>query len=266
MRRPNIYLALVALVAVAAQQPRAVRIAGRHFVNATTGVPITLVGPNVVVKGPPWLPTVDGSPACRDVVNAACAAVGNCSSCTTFTAFDVDNLRARGWNAIRLGVVWAGAQPRDEDALDPAFLARLHAVLSLTDAAGLAVVLDNHGDMVGGAGCGNGVPAWLSAAAAPALVGQPLTTGFPYNLVPGLDVKGLPGFCGNASSLWALFAGDPNYTLLNPCCKALNGGGNPGALGCQFTRAPRQKIQRTPKMSTLTRTLTPNPTRRTNPN
>ena len=65
--------------------------------------------------------TVDDSPTCQDIVNDACTAAGNCSSCTTFTAHDVANLRARGWNAIRLGVVWAGAQPRDEDALDPAF-------------------------------------------------------------------------------------------------------------------------------------------------
>ena len=211
--------------------PRAVRISGRRFINPSTGTPVVLAGPNVVVKGPPYLPTVDDSPTCQDIVNDVCAAAGNCSSCTTFTAHDVANLRARGWNAIRLGVVWAGAQPRDEDALDPAFLLRLHALLNLTDAAGIAVVLDNHGDMVGGAGCGNGVPAWFSAAAAPALIGAPLATGFPYNLVPGLDVKDLPGFCGSNESAWAAFAGDANYNLLNSCCKALNDGGNPGALG-----------------------------------
>ena len=57
-----------------------------------------------------------------------------------------------GWNAIRLGVVWAGAQPRDEDALDPGFLELMHDVLNLTDANGIHVLLDNHGDMVGSAG------------------------------------------------------------------------------------------------------------------
>ena len=34
-------------------------------------------------------------------------------------------------------------------------MARLHAVLSLTDAAGIHVILDNHDNMVGTAGCGN---------------------------------------------------------------------------------------------------------------
>ena len=38
------------------------------------------------------------------------------------------------------GVVWAGAQPRDENALDPEFLRRLDAILNLTDANGIAVL------------------------------------------------------------------------------------------------------------------------------
>jgi hypothetical protein len=49
---------------------------------------------------------------------------------------DVAHLKTSGWNSIRLGVVWAGAQPRDEDKLDPAFVERLHAVLNLTDREG----------------------------------------------------------------------------------------------------------------------------------
>lgn len=57
-----------------------------------------------------------------------------------------------------LGVVWAGAQPLDENALDPAFLQKLHAILNLTDRNSLHVMLDNHGDMTSSAGCGNGVP------------------------------------------------------------------------------------------------------------
>jgi beta-galactosidase GanA len=83
------------------------------------------------------------------------------SSCFTFNDADISNLKARGWNAIRLGVVWAGAQPSGGDALDAAFVGRLHAILDLCDEAGISVVLDNHGDMVGSAGCGNGVPMWF---------------------------------------------------------------------------------------------------------
>ena len=227
----RVFLLLLLSVATA-QLPRAVRVRGRHFVLSATGLPIVLAGPNVVVKGPPYLPSTNGTVACNDIVDDACRATGSCTSCSTFSAADVANLRMHGWNAIRLGVVWAGAQPLDADSLDAAFLARLHAVLSLCDAEGIHVVLDNHGDMVGSAGCGNGVPSWFAAAAAPQLVGKPLVTGFPYNLVPGLDVASLPGFdtCGANASAWALFAGDPNYNLLSPCCQPLNSN-NPGALG-----------------------------------
>ena len=63
------------------------------------------------------------------------------------------------------------SQPRDEDALDPVFLEKLHAVLNLTDANDIHVILDNHGDMVGTAGCGNGVPMWFQQKAAPELIG-----------------------------------------------------------------------------------------------
>ena len=94
--------------------------------------------------------------------------------------------RARGARAggpgrglLRLGVVWAGAQPRDEDALDPEFVRRLDAILDLTDRTGINVVLDNHGDMVGSLGCGNGVPAWFQkqAPGVTDLLGKPLETG-----------------------------------------------------------------------------------------
>ena len=58
---------------------------------------------------------------------------------------DVDHIKGLGWNSIRLGVVWAGAfmsqasqnsirclvlpigaQPRDENALDPGTSQKLH--------------------------------------------------------------------------------------------------------------------------------------------
>ena len=215
--------------------PRLVHIEGRAWVSSG-GESIVLAGPNVVVKGPPYLPTVvSDAPMCSDRVDDACSATGTCESCTTFSMADVANFRARGWNAMRLGVMWAGAQPRDEDALDPAFLSRLHDFLNLTDAAGIAVVLDNHGDMTGSLSCGNGVPAWfqLSAASAAGVpVGQPLETAFPYSDVPGLNVSELQGYstCGSNASAWAAFAGDPLYNLLSPCCQAMNSN-NPGALG-----------------------------------
>lgn len=116
--------------------PRNVRISGTKFVLANTLEEIVMAGPNVVVKGPPYLPLVSGNTSCNDVVNPGCEAEGTCSSCTTFNEADVSNLKAHGFNTIRLGVVWAGAQPRDENQLDPEFVSRLDAVLTLCDKHG----------------------------------------------------------------------------------------------------------------------------------
>jgi len=216
--------------------PRNVRIDGQRFVLAN-GAPIVLAGPNVVVKGPPYMPMVEGSTICDDwpldpSSTDPCIAAGTCRSCSTFNQADVDHIKALGWNTIRLGVVWAGAQPREENALDPAWLNRLHAVLNLTDANGLHVLLDNHGDMVGSAGCGNGAPMWFQRAAAPELIGKPLHTDLPYSVVAQLDIARLDGFsaCADDEAKWARFAGDPNYNLLNECCQRLNFH-NPPALG-----------------------------------
>lgn len=36
--------------------------------------------------------------------------------------------------------------------------------------------------------------------------------------------------CGDDEAKWAMYAGDPNYNLLNECCLAMNSP-NPGGLG-----------------------------------
>eukprot|EP00466_Bigelowiella_natans_P016780 jgi/Bigna1/89145/estExt_fgenesh1_pg.C_440091 len=223
-------LALGSFSITAATVPRFVRIYGQQFHLAATNATIVMGGPNIVVKGPPYMPSVQGSTICNDT-QGDCE-YPSCQSCTTFNQADVDHIKSFGWNMIRLGVVWAGAQPRDEDALDSAFLERLHDVLDLTDRNGIHVILDNHGDMVGSAGCGNGVPMWFQKKAAPDLIGKQLVTGFPYSLVKSLNIKNVGGYehCGDNATLWAKHAGDPNYNLLNECCQAMNSP-NPGGLG-----------------------------------
>ena len=180
-------------------------------------------GPNVVVKGPPGMPSVSGTEICKDITDDVCKSHGNCTSCSTFNQADVDHIKSLGWNFIRLGVVWAVAQPEDTDSLDPEFVRRLHDVLDLTDKNDIHVMLDNHGDMVGSAGCGNGVPMWIQKKAAPDLIGKPLKTDLPYSLVPEISIKKTPGydFCGDNETSWAKHAGDPNYNVLNECCQAV---------------------------------------------
>eukprot|EP00940_MAST-03C_sp_MAST-3C-sp2_P001949 g1949.t1 len=210
----------VIVLGMSSSVPRYVRIEGQEFVLAETGNPIVLGGV--------------GDTICDDAknVNDLCKSLGNCTGCTTFNQHDVDHIKNLGWNFIRLGVVWAVAQPDDTNSLDPNFVERLHALLNLTDANHLHVMLDNHGDMVGSAGCGNGLPMWVQQKAAGDLIGKPLHTDLPYSLVPEISIKKTPGYdyCGDDADAWAEHAGDPNYNLLNRCCQAMNSG-NPGGLG-----------------------------------
>jgi len=221
---------------VASPAQRLVRVDGQQFIVSATKEPIVMGGPNVVVKTAPYMPYVSGDTYCndtpRDPGQACIDDPSSCHSCQTFNQADVDHIKSRGWNFIRLGVVWAGAQPEDADQLDPGFLELLHAVLNLTDKNGLHVMLDNHGDMVGSAGCGNGVPMWVQKQAVPDLIGKPLKTDFPYSVIKQIAVKDVGGYdyCGDNETMWAKYAGDPNYNLLNECCQHMNSG-NPGGLG-----------------------------------
>jgi hypothetical protein len=81
---------------------------------------------------------------------------------------------------------------------------RLHALLNLTDREGIHVMLDNHGDMTGSAGCGNGVPMWFQQKIVPDLIGKPLKTELPFSLVPDLRIDALPGYayCGDNATKW----------------------------------------------------------------
>ena len=83
---------------------------------------MVFAGPNVVVKGPPYLPRVSGDKICNDIVDDACTATGSCTTCYTFNEADIAHIKAMGWNSIRLGVTWAGAQPEDTDSLDTSWL------------------------------------------------------------------------------------------------------------------------------------------------
>ena len=114
VHRQVVFLFFVLLVLVpfrnATTSPalRSVFIKGQDFVSRQTGESIVLTGPNVVVKGPPYLPVVsnDSGSYCNDIVNDECTQTGTCETCYTFNQADVDHIRDMGWNTIRLGVVW----------------------------------------------------------------------------------------------------------------------------------------------------------------
>ena len=208
----------------AAFAPRDVLVddASGRFINPSTGAPEVLRGANVVVKGPPFLPSTNGTEPCN-----------SSAVCRTFNAGDVAYFKSRGYNMIRLGVIWAGGQPTEALELDSDFVARLHAILDLCHENGIRVLLDLHQDAMGTAVCGEGVPMWYSKKHLPHLIGAP---------VVGAKSK-LAGKCSVTDfASWRAAAGDPNYNVLNECCTRINVPGPWGmaldpSVGVQLTFA-----------------------------
>lgn len=182
--------------------PRDILVSGRNFVDGT-GAPVVLTGTNVVMKGAPWIPAVDGTERCGYTGDP---------SCKTFNAADAQHLRDQGYSMIRLAVPWAGGQPVQGAGLDPDFTARLEAILDLCHQFNLAVLLDVHQDAVGTALCGEGVPMWVSQLAVPNQIGLPIT-----------PLQSTPSGCGaTALGAWAEYKGDPEYNIKNGCCRQVN--------------------------------------------
>ena len=128
---------------------------------------------------------------------------------------DAQHLLGLGYDLVRLGVTWAGAQLEEGGELDPAWLDRLHAFLDLCHDQGLYVLLDVHQDAVGTATCGEGVPMWVSQLAVPDEIGEPIWP------LPDL----VDGTCGrNDTEGWAQYRGDVNYNIRNECCRKRNQG------------------------------------------
>ena len=106
---PIISLAILPLLARAGDP--VIVINDGQFVNSATGEVERLTGTNIVVKGPPWLPsTEETGTSCLDLEDTT-------TICTTFNSNDVKAMKEQGYNLIRLGVIWAGGQPTEEVSL-----------------------------------------------------------------------------------------------------------------------------------------------------
>jgi endoglycosylceramidase len=76
-----------------------------------------------------------------------------------FTAADADFLAANGFNAVRLGVLFAGVMPQ-AGAVDQSYLDKVDRVVQLLAARRIWVQLDFHQDLYSEKFQGEGFPAW----------------------------------------------------------------------------------------------------------
>lgn len=138
MGRPGVVVAvlvgLLAGFAPAAQAaPAELRSSGQRFVDAH-GREVVLRGGALIEKFGDGLPELDEA--------------------------DWANLRALGWNHLRLGTAWEFIEPRRGD-YDEAYLDRFAALAREAMSRGLHVIVDLHQD-VWGKPAGNGAPAWAT--------------------------------------------------------------------------------------------------------
>ena len=115
-----------------------------------------------------------------------------------FTAADADWLLAHGFNAVRLGTLFAGVMPQ-RGVIDAAYLQQIDRVLQLLAARGIWVLLDFHEDMYNERFQGEGFPAWAVYDDGVPLL---LKLGFPGNLFEPATSIAYDNFWNNHAGLW----------------------------------------------------------------
>ena len=124
-----------------------------RWVTDATGRVVVLHGVNQVFKVPPYLPSADG-----------------------FGDDDAAFLATNGFDAVRVGVIWAAVEPQP-GVYDDAYLDGIAATVRTLAAHGIVSLLDFHQDQYNEQFQGEGAPAW---AVPPSSAPNP-QLGFPYN-------------------------------------------------------------------------------------
>jgi endoglycosylceramidase len=89
------------------------------------------------------------------------------------TRSDFRRMRSWGFNAIRLGVIWAGLEPQP-GVIDQDYIAHVQAIVKLAAKEGFWVLLDMHQDLYAQRFTGEGAPEWAV-----------LDDGIPFTPTPG---------------------------------------------------------------------------------
>ena len=137
--------------------PPQLRREGRWLVDPQGRV-VIVHGLNLVYKRRPYVPPDDA---------------------TGFTRRDAAWLARHGFNAARVGTLWAGLTPTAPGQADPAYLDRWQRVLDLLARKRIWIQLDMHQDEWHEQYGGEGVPDWAAARQLPFSLTPPLVAPFP---------------------------------------------------------------------------------------
>ncbi|KAJ3096888.1 hypothetical protein HDU97_005461 [Phlyctochytrium planicorne] len=120
-----------------------------QFFNDASGRVRIFRGPNVVFKGPPYMPQI----------------TPNADPRYSFNEKDIQDLASVGVTAIRLGVMWAGVEPT-RGQYDQNYLNTMRWIAETCQKYGIYVLLDMHQDVLSEKFCGEGVPLWAAQSSA----------------------------------------------------------------------------------------------------
>lgn len=123
-------------------------------------------GVNVVVKGPPWMPSVEGQ----------------FDPLWSFVEEDMEILHENGLNGIRYGMMWPGVEPTRGKYNQTYIDAAVKMVTKAGAQYGIYTLLDMHQDVFSGKFCGEGVPDW--AVETGSSRGFPWPLSAPYKVDP----------------------------------------------------------------------------------
>ena len=129
-------------------------------------------GLNVVMKIAPYIPDLE-----------------KFSLDTSFSEVDMRNLREWGINSIRLGVMWAGVEPK-KGKYNQTYLNLMRQLVDRAEAYNISVLVEFHQDLFSEKFCGDGVPMWAIPKRVSATFPLPLS--MPYNYTE----EGIPNGCG----------------------------------------------------------------------
>ena len=187
-------------------------------------------GINAVAKSPPYAP----SPAYT----------GDGGS---LSAQDAALWGSLGLNALRLGVMWAGAEPRARGELNATYLAALSALQqTMYSAAGIFTMLDAHQDGFSEFFCDDGAPAWAAleySAGAPAFpepLQRPINSTANCGAISGIPWAELYFTSAVGRSFQVLYNTSQGRADFGRFWAAVAGalGGNSGILGYELLNEP----------------------------
>ena len=147
----------VASAATSAAAPQQLRRQGRWLVDPQGRV-VIVHGLNLVYKLKPYAPP---------------------NKVTGFQRRDADWLARHGFNAARVGTLWAGLTPEAPGKADPAYLRKWQRIMDLLAERDIWIQLDAHQDQWHETYGGEGVPDWAATRPAPYDALPPVTAPFP---------------------------------------------------------------------------------------